>query len=184
MGLFLGDINLLLHEFGHSDEDPSGKIRRFIWRLREIYTLSWIFHPHQPSQESYAKRSELSGGIRTPWRKKSDVVRDIGEARGDDGGPLYADTTRNQLIYAVEAVDKLRALRVEPIEIGGAIRFCRLWNEKKAIYPKIEKLIRKKRLELGLTVNDLDNLVLADRLEKEIDRMKAVIIAREELKKV
>lgn len=111
-----------------------------------------------------------------------ELVRSIQEAKGRDGKFLYPGVETDKLMYAVASIDQLNALGFTPKEVGALIMHCGAWDKRKAVYPEIQKIIDKKRNELKLSENDLENLVLADKIEHDIQRLRAMRIAQEELK--
>lgn len=87
------------------------------------------------------------------------------------------------LISGIIEIERLRALGLDNEEIGKLVGIAK-WDKKTATFPLLEKEIEKLAKEKGLDIEDVDNLVLAKRIQREIEFEKARIIAQEELRKV
>ncbi len=131
-------------------------------------------------QEVHANRDANS-----PPQKKTKIK--LIEKLSDAGGrKLYRGFEMDKLIYAVQAIDQLNALGLGPEEIAKLIRpglfsLDKGWSKEQAIYPHIQKRIDAEAKKLGLDEYDLENLVQADKLEREIEQLRVKQIVREEL---
>lgn len=168
------------HELVHSLQYPESATMSF------VYDMYWGKNHSGELSEAHAYREaeKISG------RKTSEEVFDHIWGGNSPTGvtdvyqKVYPGFNAHKLFYAIGAVDKLNALGLSPQEIGHLIMWRGKWDKKQHAYPKIEKLIARKRELLGLNEGDLDNLVLANKLEQQIDSLRAQVITQEELSKV
>ncbi|MFA5050531.1 MAG: hypothetical protein WC499_00225 [Patescibacteria group bacterium] len=87
------------------------------------------------------------------------------------------------LISGITEVERLKALGINDEEIGKLVKSAN-WDKETATFPSFESKIEELAKEKKLDIEDVDNLVLARRLQGEIEFEKARIIAQEELKKI
>lgn len=87
------------------------------------------------------------------------------------------------LISGITEIERLKALGINDEEIGKLVKSAN-WDKETATFPSLEKEIEELAKEKELDIEDVDNLVLAHRLQGEIEFEKARIIAQEELKKI
>jgi len=86
----------------------------------------------------------------------------------------------DQLISAADLIDKLKALGLRDREIGQLVAEA-FWIEKNATWDTLDKKLAELSSQYNLEVEDVENLVLADRMERKIQSLKAQIIALEEM---
>ncbi len=135
------------------------------------------FLEHEELGEAQATRS----GYREDVQTRVDLIGRINDSLGIKPGS--ENRNKGKIIYSVIAVDQLKAMGLGLEEIGSLITNAGKWDERSGIYPKTQQIIEDKKVELNLDENGLENLVLAYRLEKDIQRLRAKRIAQEELKK-
>ncbi len=87
------------------------------------------------------------------------------------------------LISGIIEIERLRALGLDDKAIAKLVSIAK-WDERTATFPLLEKEIEQRAKEKGLDIEDVDNLVIARRIKREIEFEKARIIAQEELKKL
>lgn len=90
----------------------------------------------------------------------------------------------DKLIAAFHRTEQLLALGFSHKEIARLMIHNGDYSEDEADFPGLKTAVLKKGTNLNLQEDDIENLVLAKRLETEIQKLKATLIAREELKKV
>lgn len=88
-----------------------------------------------------------------------------------------------KLFFEVRAVDKLQALGFTVTDIAALSRDPGKWDETRGVYTTMQKLIDDRAEALHLDPLDVENLVDAHKLERDIDRMHAMQITQEELQK-
>lgn len=148
-----------------------------------LKSIPYRFSTRRASGELQEVHANRDANAPTHKKTKTGLI----EKLSDDGGQkLYKGFDVDKLIYAVQAIDQLNALGLGPEEIGKLIRpglfsFDRGWNKEKAIYPHVQKRIDEEVKKLGLDDYDLENLVQADKLEREIEQLRVKQIVREEL---
>lgn len=96
----------------------------------------------------------------------------------------YPNVDVDKLIYAFEAVDRMKVLGFTTAQIGEVIQESGSWDKEKAQYPAIESKIADRTQERGFDEYDIANMVQAEKLKKEIERLKAMEIAQEEIEKL
>jgi len=121
-------------------------------------------------------------------RTKSRLVKKVYESTDVKGDKMYEGFEIDKLIYAVQAIDQLNALGLDPEQISKIIRpglfsLDSGWDKERAVYPHIQKRIDEESQKLGLDEYDLENLVQADKLEREIEQLRVAHIVQEELKR-
>jgi hypothetical protein len=92
---------------------------------------------------------------------------------------IYGELDQDKLRVGIQHVDELRALGVPVPELASLIAASK-WDEQTGEYSLLQNRIRTEvedRLQIGSA--ELGNLVTADRLEREIDRLKVMVVARE-----
>jgi len=89
----------------------------------------------------------------------------------------------DQLTAAADLVDKLKALGLDDTEIGRLVEQAE-WNKKDATWGALNREVGRLGSKYKLETEDVENLVLADRMERKIQSLKAQIIALEEMTKV
>lgn len=164
-------LTVLAHEKLHELQYSTLTFFEWIWdgwRFREPTELMEV----QARMAESGKENSLS---------KIKLIGRISQARDTAGVLFYPRVNIDRLIYAVTVVDQMVALGLSVVEIGRMVMLCGMWARNKGIYPKIQKFIDKEMVSQGLTVDDLDNLVLAKNLQREVDRLKARKIVQEEL---
>jgi hypothetical protein len=118
----------------------------------------------------------------------SSSIKVIDEIGGDDlkgslrrtrpGRHYYVEP--EQLIEATYVCRRLYALGFKTREIAKMLEKDK-WSEKKGRFVNLEKIIEKKKKELKLSDDDVDNLITARKIESEIEKRKVQLIAQEEL---
>lgn len=88
----------------------------------------------------------------------------------------------DQIILASVEVNRLYALGLSGGEIGSLVRAAK-WDSKKRGYNLLDERASQIMQEKGLDEEDVDNLVLADDLKRQIFINKTQLVAQEELKK-
>lgn len=173
-GNFPTEIYTLIHEVTHNKQGKGIFLELLALGDMRVETAL------KESHARYAENDPRNGVI--------DIIDSIG---GDDlqgrkyvqrRGRMY-NVRPDQLIESAYVCERLYALGYSNIEVARIIRRDR-WDDKSNRFVNIEKVIANKREELGLTEDDLDNLVTALKLESDIERNRVQIIANEELKKV
>lgn len=86
-------------------------------------------------------------------------------------------------LYAVQAIDQLNAMGLSVPKVGAVLRAHGKWDEASGAYTGIQAVIDAKAEELGLGEGEVENLVLADKLERDIEKEKVRIIVQEEIQK-
>ncbi|MEK9153472.1 MAG: hypothetical protein AAB723_02645 [Patescibacteria group bacterium] len=140
----------------------------------------------------------------TVWRFMSEHQREIRESQGyristmrkenksfaklfqhlqkfaSPGMPMMND---EKILYSIEAIDKLSALGFGVEEMAEIVRDCGLWSKQRAMYPRVEEAIESKRKQMNISEGDVESLVMADKIGRDIEKIKVMLIAQEELKK-
>ncbi len=176
-------LRVIGHEIVHARQNLSMKdLRSTLQSLpRKIKTQS----ASGEVKEIHANRDANNPPQRS---SKIELVRRIQGSTDDFGDPTYEGLDLDKLIYAVQAIDQLNALGFDPQEIAKIIRpgffsHDHGWDHNQAIYPHIQKRIDEEVNKLRLDEYDLENLVQADKLEREIEQLRVMQIVREELEK-
>lgn len=95
----------------------------------------------------------------------------------------YGKMNLDKLIGVTVAIDRLRACGLNDKELADLVANTR-WDGNKKEWTSLELAVQNQCDALGLELEDLDNLVMADKYERRIESLKAQIIAIEELKKL
>lgn len=180
-------IGVLDHELTHNLQSAKAKKVKSMFSSASI--ISGLFHPFKKSireaeekkqKQSYralreiqAYKSDETAGF-TEWTP-SRLVKHLEEGYG------FKDI--DVLISGIVEIERLKALDLDDKEIGKLVGSAN-WDEKTATFPLFEKKIEELAKEKELDIEDVDNFVLARRLQREIEFEKARIIAQEELKKL
>lgn len=172
-GVLPKDLLILFHEIAHSYQFPTSFIETY----------------HLMAQEGSLKKGEELGEVHanrvasdpTFSNTKRRLIEDkILYKKDRKGKLLYPGVDIDKLIYAVEVIDQLNALGFTPQEIGKIIQEELI--PSKEGYARI--VILKKMQELDIDEQDLENLVQADKVERQIARLRAMQIIQEELDKL
>lgn len=159
-GMLPHDIDVLIHEWTHKNQFPKSVITRLLRSLKPFNT------------ELLESQAFKSG---PPELSTIGLIEILNESR--------YKINIDKAIYASRAVDQLRALGYTPTDISNIIQAAGSWDKDRAEYPKIQAIIESKAQELGADNFDLENLVLADKIKREIGRYRLAIIALEELRR-
>lgn len=168
------------HEIVHARQNLNSKDTRL--RLK---SLSQIFSTKPASGELMEVHANRDANNPPQKKTKTNLVQKIYESTDAAGNKMYEGFDLDKLMYAVQAIDQLNALGLDPEEIARLIRpglFSRDsgWDKETAAYPHIQKRIDEESKRLGLDEYDLENLVQADKLEREIEQMRVMRIVQEE----
>lgn len=100
----------------------------------------------------------------------------------------HPSVDEGKVAYAVIAIDELQALGIPPTTICEFLKDPGVWCEmtdevghKRWVYKGIQDMIDGRAAGLGLDAYDVQGLVDADRLERRIDKNRAMGIFQEEL---
>jgi len=185
-----GGAMVLFHELIHNVAQSPFRKDKYIKLEDLISLLPKILVGQRRIKELGEAQAYLAGnmyGSKKEEEKKrgnTGLITRIEGAQDKKGTDLYKNFSRDKLIYGFQSVQRLSALGLTPIEIGRLVQSPGKWDEATATYLKFEKVIKQKSEELGLDEYDLDTLVDADRLEREINQLRAMRIVQEELAKV
>ena len=120
--------------------------------------------------EMHAYKSSNAICLRRPLTSK--LIKHIQEG--------YKVKNLDQLISAADSIDKLKALGLNDREIGQLVAKA-FWIEKNATWYPLDAKAAELSSQYNLENEDVENLVLADRMERKIQSLKAQIIALEEM---
>lgn len=171
-GKLPGRLRTVFHEIIHSYQ--------FSGLLFDRYQI--IFQDGRPNntQELREVQAYKNEGNSRKGSTKRGIIDHIYDAEDKKGRLLYPGVNKDKLIYATEVIDQLDALGFSPQEIGKIIQTEMM--PKKQGYARL--MVVQKMLDLGLDENDLENLVQADKAERQIAQLQAIKIVREELDKI
>lgn len=155
------------HEFNHyllyaQNSHKTPELKRCDLELEEVHARRLGEHPLNQVNPDY-------------------TVASIKQAKDDDGRPFYPGVSDDKLHYAVRAVDCLNVLGFTPVEIAMILRKSDKWDIRRKIYPDIDKVIRNRQSALRLDPASLRILMVADGVEREIDRVRAKLIVQEKI---
>lgn len=159
-GMLPHNIDVLVHEWTHKNQFPKSLTKR-------------LFHTLKPFNTELLESQAFKSG---PLELST---IDLIERLNENGYKINMD----KAIYASRAVDQLRALGYAPADISSIIQDAGSWNKDRAEYPKIQEIIESKAKESGADNFDLENLVLAYKINREIGRYRLAVIALEELRR-
>lgn len=91
----------------------------------------------------------------------------------------YKGVQDDRLDYAISAIDKLNALGLTPEEIGKIIMHHGGWDKQSGVYVAVARKIKELQNQKLMTDDDLKKLVETDKIERNIERLKAMLIAQE-----
>lgn len=201
-GFLPEELNVLQHETVHSLQHRSGRplitgpydklrvmgLLAIIWvesitrggvnKDRILRLASGLLH-----DELREVQAHRSSDPETYWGPERRLLTKKGVVDRIKGAKGYSHLSVDQLIYGIDAVDKLNALGFSLQQVGEIIQDCGRWNKKTLSYPKIDQIIEEQLSAKDWTAGDLENKVLEDRVKKNIARLKAMHIAQEELRK-
>lgn len=194
-GNFPPGLEVLVHEMVHLLQ--VSKTQLFLTRsLIRIYD-NWRFVPlktldvlkRRVMRSGYRELCEAQAYLtdRTRGFSRTELIKFMQSVKTSlrkDSFRGYAYIEIDKLIYAVAAIEQLDALGLSVQEIARLVTRPGKWDRKRGVYSKVQKVIEAKAGELGLGENDLENLVFAHRIERNIDWLRAIHIVQEELRKV
>lgn len=144
------------------------------WLSPLLYQLKegWEVTKGSKGQELIEAHATKTGTF--PYADNVDMINNMAEI------PAY-QANIDKLISAFHRIDQLMALGFSQNEILDAVARSGKWSKEKFDFPQLHKIILEKGEQLNLSEDDIDNLAIARNLEKEIQRLKALLIAREEI---
>lgn len=168
-GMLPSPVVALQKEFVHARQgkDTQNRARKF--SLGMLMRRGFVHKEH--TTDVLAQRTAGEGQLHR--QSASDFLNDFPEEGVDP----------EKLFFEVRAVDKLQALGFPVSEIARLTRNPGEWNESEGVYTNLQKLIDERSEALTLDPLDVENLVDAHRIERDIDRMHAMQITQEELQK-
>ncbi|MBI5728180.1 MAG: hypothetical protein HY984_00305 [Candidatus Magasanikbacteria bacterium] len=160
------EIKVLGHELTHGAQSPT--------RPEDLRHYLQIIHGEEVAiEEAHAFRVENN-----ERQTKTEIARNIFRATEHTANKSYPEATLPQLVYAVTAIDQLMALGYTAREIGVLIRHAGRWDKKRQVYPHVQEFIETEMNEFGMDESDLENLVHAHHLERQIEQFRAIHIAQ------
>lgn len=185
------ELTALAHEITHSLQAPSFAAQL----LSNIYEHARFLPPvlkrallkeyiQVSSFEMFEIQAYQLASRKGLERDRVRLAEHLINTKRQNGELVYLYFNQDKVIYGVTAVEQLDVLGFSVEEIARLIGKPGRWDRKRGVYPKVQKVINTKARELGLDENDLENLVLAHRIERDTDRLRAMHIVQEELRKV
>lgn len=172
-------LKTALHERIHAIQDPDhlifnlnfGPVRKQV-KIRDTRMMS---APVELIEAQAYRTANLPPHRSTPgqWVQKMLHWR--------DSGISYKNVEKDKLHYAVKAIDTLNALGFTIQEIAGLVIDPGKWNKKFTLFTNIEVVIRNTMQTRGLTDQDVARLLEAYKLEQEIDDLRIMAIARQDI---
>lgn len=168
-GLFPFAVEAFAHELAHDKQFSINFFQRLYYR--HYFGTAALSDKRNILEVQAGRFGHLPSGAFS----KAKLVETIAEN--------YEGTSKDQLIYSVDAIDKLMALGLTVQEVARLVAEPGAWDTKKLHYPRIEESLQYMRQQLGLTEDDLESLVMADRLEREIESLRVKQITQDEIHK-
>lgn len=192
-----GSVQVLFHELIHTSTQNPQKLRKFedvgllFRRIIKSYYGVLPFTSSPFPRELKEAHAYFTTGLF--YKKRNGVVDDSGivgkaqkiqSARNVRGENLYKNFSTDKLAYGFQTVQRLNALGLSPIEIGRLVQNPGKWDKGSGVYQRMEDYLREQMKKLGLEEEDVDTLVDVEKLEREINKLRVMRIAQEELQKV
>lgn len=187
LGRLPGEVGSLQHELVHVLQWPEEKIKRLNKRLSTqllisdllfgIGFISGLYKIHEEEERCRVLEEihSFKAGDIVDRLKERSTLELVEHLQG-----AYNFHEIDIMVTGITEIERLRALGLDDKEVGKLIGLAK-WDKKTVTFPLLEKEIERIAGEKGLSIDDVDNLVLARRMQREIEREKARIIAQEEL---
>ncbi|MFH1291999.1 MAG: hypothetical protein ABIH87_02275 [bacterium] len=140
---------------------------------KSFYDLQGKDRSSQELQEAMANRT-----ANKPVHKKT--REELSEKISPD---LYPGVKEDKKECAIEAIDKLNALGLTPEEMGKIILHHGGWDSNTKTYVNVERKIKELQSKKQISDSRLEKLMEADKSEREVGRLRAMLIAQEEIGK-
>lgn len=178
-GYFSSPLIDLIHEATHAMQI---KPLSFFQKV-SLFPYSGVIFGNEEMLEIHAVKSGYREDVQATTNLIELVTLSLKAKRESGNKAKPKPVNADKVFFGAIAVDQLKAMGFNSVDVSHLIGSPGRWNQKTGEYPKIQRAIDNKKIELSLSDDDLENLVIAYRLEKDIQRLHARKIAQEEISK-
>mgnify|MGYP004006325007 CR=1 FL=1 len=166
-GFFPNSITLMAHERIHGYQTPETPKET----LKKILEITKINSSSTELKEAQAYRTANLPIHGNPTSHVREAINPTD----------YPGIKQERVDYSISAIEKLNALGLTPEEVSTVVKNHGNWDTATKTFRGVEKEIKRLQTEKNISDEDLQKIVIADTLERSIERLRCMRIAQEEI---